>query len=185
MSFNWFDILLSLIILVSVLGGLRSGFARVIVGLVATIVGLLAGFWCYGMVAAKLKPFLSTAALADIFGFAVIFFSILILGSLLAAFLSRLFRWIGLSWFDHFLGGIAGFVRGILVVAALAAILVAFAPSPYPAFLTNSRVLPYASHVAATLAEMAPRELKDSFVQQWENLKKLWSALRHGEAQAV
>ncbi len=175
MPFNWFDVVLALIILLSALAGLRSGFARVVVGLIATIAGLLVGFWCYRIVAAKLMPFLSTPALADIFGFLIIFFGILILGALIAALLSRLFKWIGLSWFDHFLGGVAGLIRGILMVAALAAILVAFVPSPVPSFLTNSRVLPYASHVAAALAQMAPRDLKDSFIQQWENLKQFWA----------
>lgn len=175
MPFNWFDIVLTLVILMSAIAGLRSGFARVVIGLIATIAGLLLGFWCYRIVAAKLAPFLSTPALADIFGFLIIFFGILILGALVAALLSRLFKWIGLSWFDHFLGGVAGVIRGILMVAAFAAILVAFVPSPAPAYLTTSRVLPYASHVAAALAQMAPRDLKDSFLQQWENLKQFWA----------
>lgn len=175
---NWFDLLLAIVIVMSVVSGLRSGFARVVIGLIATVAGLLLGFWCYRIMGAKLAPFVSTVALADILGFLIIFFGILLVGSLLAALLSRIFRWIGLSWFDHFLGGAAGFVRGILVVAALAAILVAFVPSPAPTFLTQSRVMPYASEVAAALAQMAPRDLKDSFLQQWENLKRLWAKPR-------
>lgn len=169
---NWFDVVLAVIILLSAMAGLRSGFARVVIGLLATVAGVLLGFWCYRMVAAKLLPYVSTPALADICGFLIIFFGILIAGSLLAALLSKLFKWIGLSWFDHFLGGVAGFARGVLMVASLAAILVAFVPSPTPAFLTGSRVLPYANEVAAALAQMAPRDLKDSFLERWENLKK-------------
>ncbi len=175
MPFNWFDVLLVIVVAMSALAGLRSGLARVAIGLVAPIAGLLFGFWCYRIVGAKLAPYLSSTALADILGFLIIFFGILIAGSLLAALLSRLFRWIGLSWFDHFLGGVAGLLRGILMVAATAAILVAFVPSPLPGFLTGSRVLPYASEVAAGLAQAAPKDLKDSFVQQWENLKQFWA----------
>lgn len=174
MPFNWFDIVLAFLILASIIAGLKSGFARVVVSLLATIAGLLLGFWCYRIVAAKLTAFIRTQALADICGFLIIFIGILILGSLVAALLANLFRWIGLSWFDHFLGGVAGFVRGILMVAALAAILVAFVPSPVPSFLADSRMLPYASHVAAALAEMAPRDLKDAFFQEWQNLKQFW-----------
>ncbi len=174
MSFNWFDVALSLTILASVITGLKSGLARVVVGLISTIAGLLSGFWCYRMVGAKLQPYLSTPGIADVAGFLLIFFGVLLIGSLIAALLSKLFKWIGLSWFDHLLGGAAGFVRGILMVAGLAAILVAFAPSPLPSFLTESRVLPYASHVAAALAEAAPRDLRDSFLAQWENLKQRW-----------
>jgi membrane protein required for colicin V production len=175
MPLNWFDILLAIIILTSVVSGIRAGFARVVIHLIATIAALLLGFWCYRMVGAELLPFLSTRALAEIAGFLIIFFAVSLVGALLAAALAKLFRWIGLSWFDHLLGGVAGFARGILVVAALAAILVAFVPSPAPPFLTTSRVLPYAAEVAAALAQMAPKDLKDSFLQQWEKLKQMWS----------
>jgi uncharacterized membrane protein required for colicin V production len=89
---------------------------------------------------------------------------------------SRVLRWVGLSWFNYLLGGVAGFARGALVVAVLANVLVAFAPSPVPSYLRNSRVLPYANGVASVLAEFAPRQLKDSFSQQMENLKQIWAA---------
>jgi membrane protein required for colicin V production len=175
---NWFDLVLVVIIAASALAGLRTGFARVVIGLAATVVGLLAGFWCYRIVGAKLAPYLSTPALADIAGFMIIFFGVMIAGALLATLLSRLFRWVGLSWVDHLLGGAAGFARGVLMVAALAAVLVAFVPSPTPSFLTQSRLLPSATEAAAALAQMAPKDLKDSFLQQWENLKQFW-ARRH------
>jgi membrane protein required for colicin V production len=184
MPFDWFDVLLALIVLMSAAAGLKTGFARVIVGLIATITGVLLGFWCYRIVGAKLAPYVSTTALADLLGFLIIFFGILIVGALIAALLATFFRWIGLSWFDHFLGGIAGLIRGILIVAGVAAVLVAFMPSPVPAFIANSRVLPYASQVAAALAEAAPRDLKDSFFQEWQNLKRFWARERMKQTQA-
>jgi uncharacterized membrane protein required for colicin V production len=184
MSFNWFDFVLALMVVLSSIAGLKSGFARVVVGLCATIAGLLLGFWCYRIVGAKVEPFVRTTALADTLGFLIIFFGILIAGALVSALMANLFKWIGLSWFDHFLGLVAGFLRGILVVAAVAAILVAFVPSPVPAFITNSRMMPYAAHIAAALAEAAPRDLKDSFFQEWQNLKRFWNGQKDKEQQA-
>jgi len=178
---NWFDLVLLVILAVSTIAGLRTGFARVVIGLAATIVGLLAGFWCYRIVGAKLTPFVSTPALADILGFLIILFGVVLAGALLATLLAKLFRWVGLSWFDHFLGGVAGLLRGVLMVAALSAVVVAFVPSPTPSFLAQSRILPYASEVAAALAQAAPKDLKDSFLQQWENLKQFWA--QHGRAE--
>ncbi|MBV9759574.1 MAG: CvpA family protein [Acidobacteriaceae bacterium] len=174
MPFNWFDIVLVVILLWSAMAGLRAGLARVVVGIVATIVGLIAGFWFYRIVAEKLSPWAKTPILADFFGFLVIFLGVMILGALIAALLSRLFRWIGLSWFNHMLGGFAGFLRGALIVAALVDILVAYSPSPTPAYLENSRLMPYAGEVSSWLASVAPRELKDAFTEQMENLKQLW-----------
>lgn len=176
-SFNWLDVVLVLLIVASAAAGLRTGFARVIIGLVATVAGIIAGFWCYRVVAGQLLAWTRLdERLANVFGFLIVFVGVLIVGSLLATVLARLFRWMGLSWFDHLLGGVAGFVRGVLVIAVLADVFVAFAPSPVPAFLQSSRVLPYASELGVALAQLAPRELKDSFNQQLENLKQLWSA---------
>ena len=175
MNLNWFDVVLLLIFLASAISGLRSGLARLIVGLISTIVGVIVGFWFYGVVATPLMPIVRTAVVANILGFCVIFFGILILGAIIAGFLSRLFRWIGLSWFNHLLGGVAGAIRGALVVAALVDILVAFSPSPTPQFISNSSVLPYTTQISAWLVQLAPRELRDTFIQQMENLRRFQS----------
>jgi membrane protein required for colicin V production len=172
---NWLDISLVLIILWSALTGLRAGLARVVVGLAATVVGLMAGFWCYRLVAAKLMPWVKTETAANILGFLVILFGALLLGALAAAVLSRLFKWIGLSWFNHLLGGVAGVFRGALIISALLDFFVAFAPSPVPAMIERSQVLPYVSQASEWLVALAPRELKDAFTQQIENLRQLWS----------
>jgi membrane protein required for colicin V production len=171
-SFNWFDILLMLIIAASVVAGLRAGFARVAIGLGATILGFMAGFWCYRLVAVKLQPWIASKTTAEVVGFFLIFFGVVILGSLVAAALSRLLKWVGLSWFNLLLGGVAGFFRGALMVAVLADIVVAFAPSPTPQYLQTSQVLPYANEVAAVLVQLAPQQLKDSFLQQMENMRQ-------------
>lgn len=174
-SFTWFDVVLVLIILWSAITGLRAGFARVVVGFIAAIIGLVAGFWCYRMVAEKLMPWIKTPTVAQILGFLIIFIGVQILGALLATLLSRLLRWFGLSWFNHFLGGVAGFFRGAVVIAALAGVFVAFSPSPTPDFLARSRVLPYVTEVTWWLIELAPRELKDAYNEQMQNLRRLWA----------
>src|ERR1700685_1831463 len=140
MPFNWFDIVLVLILLWSAIAGLRAGFARVVIGLVATVVGLIAGFWFYRIVAVNLMPWLKTPVVADVLGFLIIFIGIVIVGALIAALFSRLFRWIGLSWFNHLLGGFAGFLRGALIIAAMVGVLVAYSPSPTPNFIESSRI---------------------------------------------
>jgi len=175
-SLNWLDILLALIIVISAIAGLRAGFTRVVIGLLATIVGLVAGFWFYRLVGDQLRGWISTPAVANAVGFFLIFFGVALLGSIIAALLSRMLRWVGLSWFNYLLGGVAGFARGALVVAVLANVLVAFAPTPVPNYLRNSRVLPYANGVASVLAELAPRQLKDSFSQRMDALKQFWAA---------
>ena len=45
--------------------------------------------------------------------------------------------------------------------------------------------MPYATNMAATLAEMAPRELKDSFRQQWANLSSSGRSPRKSQAVSI
>jgi membrane protein required for colicin V production len=174
-SLNWLDIVLALIIVCSAIAGLRAGFTRVVIGLLALIVGLVMGFWFYRLVGDNLHPWIKNPTAANAVGFFLIFFGVALLGSIVAALLSKVLRWVGLSWFNYLLGGVAGFARGALIVAVLANVLVAFAPSPVPDYLRNSRVLPYANGVASLLAEIAPRNLKDSFAHQMDSLKQIWA----------
>jgi len=172
---TWVDIALILIILWSVATGIRAGLARVIIGFVATIAAFLTGFWCYRMVAAKLGPWIANTSVANFAGFFIVFFAVLLLGSLIASTLSKLFEWVGLSWLNRVLGGAAGFFRGIILIAAVVDILVAFAPSPTPEMLQHSIVVPYVSNVAGWLVDLAPRSLKDAFDQQMQNLREYWA----------
>lgn len=175
MVLNWLDISLIVVILWSAFSGLRAGLARVVVGLAATLVGLMAGFWCYRLIAVKLLPWMKSETMANVLGLLVILSACLILGAIVGTVLSKVFQWIGLSWFNHLLGGLAGVLRGALIVSALLDFFVAFSPSPTPAALEHSQVLPYVSQVSGLLVDLAPRELKDAFNQQLQNLRQLWS----------
>lgn len=183
--FNWLDVCLGLYLLWSAFTGLRAGLARVVVGIAAALTGLLAGFWCYRLVGAKIVGWTGNSTVADVGGFLLIFCGTLILGALIGSLLSRLFQWVGLSWFNHFLGGVAGLLRGTLVASALLNFVIAFSPSPIPAALEQSRVLPYASEVSSWLVNLAPRELKDAFTQQLQNLERMWAKPQRERAQSA
>jgi len=173
--FNWFDIVLLITLLCSAFAGLRAGFARVVVGLAATVAGFLMAFWCYRILAAKILPYVHTPTVANVLGFLAILFGVLIVGSLIAALVSKLLKGVGLSWLNHLMGGVAGVVRGILVIAVVVAALVAFSPSPPPEFLNDSKLLPYASELSGALAIAAPRELRDAFDAQMQTIRQLWT----------
>ena len=174
--FNWFDVLVVAAVGFSTISGLRAGLARVVVGIAAAITGVMAGFWCYRLVAVKLQPFIASEALSNFCGFLLIFIGVLAAGALAATVLSKLFQWVGLSWFNHFLGGLAGAVRGMIVIAALLDFVVAFSPSPMPNALSQSTVLPYATRLSSALVSLAPIQLKDAFTQQLANLRAMWEA---------
>jgi membrane protein required for colicin V production len=168
------DILLVIIIGGSVVLGFMTGFAKVGIGFVATICGLLFGFWFYAMPAAWFHSFISSTTICNVLGFLVVFLAFEILGALIAMIVSKVLRWTGLSFFDRFLGAVFGFVRGSLVGVAFVAILMAFAPHPLPNWMVNSVMLPYAVDASNIVAAVAPKALTDGFHTALAEIRKDW-----------
>ena len=173
---NWIDLVLALVIASSVLSGLAAGFARVGVGFAAMIVGMFCGFWFYGIVAAYVIDYVTSRAIANLIGFFVILTVVLILGAILGTILAKFFKWVGLSWLDRLLGGVFGVVRGFVIAAAMVTVLLAFAPSPPPPSVVDSKLLPYVINVSDVLAAMTPHEIKDQFYATKDKVKAVWSA---------
>jgi membrane protein required for colicin V production len=165
---------LLLVIGFSVLAGFQNGFARAGIGFAATIVGLFAGFWCYGLAGSHVQDYVSSPAMANLIGFLLIFFGVLLLGAVIGRLLAALFKWVGLSWFDRLLGAAFGAVRGLVIAAALVTVLVAFAPSPPPKSLVDSKVMPYVIAASNILAAATPHEIKDAFRDTQDKVKRIW-----------
>jgi len=173
---SWIDLVLALVIASSVLTGFAAGFARVAVGFAALVVGMLCGFWFYGIVAAYVIDYVTSPAIANLIGFFVILIGVLILGAIIGRILAKFFKWVGLSWLDRLLGGAFGIVRGFLIAAVIVTVLLAFSPSPPPPSVVSSRLLPYVINVSDVLAAVTPREIKDSFYATKDRVKAVWSA---------
>jgi membrane protein required for colicin V production len=172
---NWIDILLVLVIGFSILSGFTAGFARVGVGFIATLLGIFLGFWCYGIAAAYVLDYVSSRAIANLIGFFVIFIGVVFVGAVIGHLLAKLFKWIGLSWLDRALGAGFGLVRGVIIAVALVTVLLAFAPSPPPRSVVDSKLMPYTLDASNFLALLTPREVKDAFRDTKEKVKKTWS----------
>ncbi len=178
---NWLDIVLGIILLASIFSGAKDGFARTVLGTVATIVGLFLGLWCYGVVGNWLAGFLRSQEIANLLGFFVIFISVVIAGALLGALIDRLLKAAQLSWLNRLLGGAFGAVRGALIGAIVVLGIMTFSPKGPPSSVANSYLAPYTVGTARVLIAAAPRELKDAFQNSYERVKKIWSeTLRDG-----
>lgn len=182
---SWIDVVLALVIGCSVLAGFSVGFARVGVGFAALIVGMFCGFWFYGIVASYFIDYVSSRAIANLIGFFVILAGVLIVGAILGRILAKLFKWVGLSWLDRLLGGAFGLVRGFVIAAAMTTVLLAFAPTPPPSSVVDSRMLPYVINVSGVLAVLTPREIKDQFSATKGRVKSLWSEHGSGKLEGL
>jgi membrane protein required for colicin V production len=172
---NLLDILLVIVISASVVAGFMAGFARVGIGFIAAITGVLFGFWFYGVPAEWIhKHMHATETFSNLLGFFAVFTGFIIAGSLIGTVLAKLFKWTGLSWLDRLLGGVFGFVRGSLMAVAFVAVLMAFTPKPLPNWMYDSQVLPYAIGASDLCAALAPNAIKEAFRESMHDIRKAW-----------
>jgi membrane protein required for colicin V production len=172
---NWLDILLVLLAGASVVSAFLRGFTRELVGLAAVIAALLLGYWFYGMVAGCLEPYLSSRQLANLLGFLAIFGAVMLVGALVGRLLRAVLKVAGLSFFDRMLGAGFGFVRAVLIAAALMTAFLAFAPGrKTPRAIVESRLAPYVMAAGRACVAMAPHELRDGFHAGYGEIRELW-----------
>jgi membrane protein required for colicin V production len=173
---NWLDVILLLIFAASTIGSFRKGLSRQIIHLASVVLGILLGIWFYGTAAAHLAPYLSSRAAANLCGFLIVFFGVLLLGGIVSWIVGKFLRVTGLSIVDHLLGAGFGLLRGILVAVALIMGVMAFSKDGRPPrAVDESRIAPYVSKAANVLVAMAPNELKEGFRKTYAQAKEVWS----------
>jgi len=179
---NWLDAVLGLILIASLVVSFRKGLSREVVGLISVCLAIVLGIWLYGFVGGYLVPYLSSRALANFAGFAIVFCGVMLAGSLVSFILGKFVKIAGLSVFDHLLGAGFGIVRGILVSVALVMGMMAFSQGEQPPeAVVRSRTAPYVVEAARVIVAVAPYELKDGFRKTYARVKSAWAeAARKG-----
>lgn len=175
---NWLDVLLLLIFLVSVATAMIKGLTREVIRLVSAVAGLIFGILFYGIVGSALMPYVSSRGVAHFCGFLIVFFSTLLLGSIVSFAVGRLMKVAGLTWADRALGGAFGVIRAVVISVAILLAIVGFAPGrgsgEPPESVVNSRFAPYVMAAADLMAAVAPKELKDEFRKRYDQVQTVW-----------
>ncbi|HLV86528.1 MAG TPA: CvpA family protein [Candidatus Sulfotelmatobacter sp.] len=157
------DWIICAVVLLNVITAAAQGFFSEALTLAGLVVGYLVAAWQYRGLAEWLESFLKNPWLAEILGFLIIFFAIVILFGLAA----RVARWVmkhaGLSGLDRFLGGLLGLLKGGLMVAVILMGMTAFAPTSK--LLANSQLAPYFLVVGRAAIWVAPADLRARFYQ--------------------
>jgi membrane protein required for colicin V production len=179
--FNWLDIVLIAILLASTVMSARKGFSREIIGLAAALLAFVFGMWLYGLAGSYIAPYTGSARAANLIGFLLVVFAILLCGGIVGWIVNRFLRTVGLSFFDRLLGAAFGFARGALVAMAILTAVIAFGSyaesNTEPAAVVNSRIAPYILRASRWFVALAPMELKSSFREQYAQVE---AALRKG-----
>lgn len=157
------DWIICMVVLLNVVTAAMQGFFSEALTIAGLVVGYLVAAWQYRSLAEWFEKFLKNDWLAEILGFLIIFFAILLLFGIAA----RIARWVmkesGLSGLDRFLGGLLGLAKGGLMVAVILMGMTAFAPASR--LLEKSQLAPYFLVVGRAAIWVAPSELRSRFYQ--------------------
>src|SRR5580698_10137370 len=157
------DWMICAVVLINVVAAAMQGFFAEALSMAGLVVGYIVAAWKYRSLAEWFESFLKNPWLAEVLGFLIIFFAILLLFGLAA----RIARWVmkqsGLSGFDRFLGAVLGLLKGGLMVAVILMGMTAFKPAS--AVLQNSQLAPYFLAVGRAAIWLAPAELRARFYQ--------------------
>jgi membrane protein required for colicin V production len=157
------DWLIVLVVVLNVVSAAMHGFFAEALSMAGLIVGYVVAAWQYHRLAAWFESFLKLEWLAEIFGFLIIFFAVL----LLFVVAGRITRWVmkeaGLSGFDRFLGALLGLVKGVFMVAVILMGMTAFTPTSK--MLEKSELAAYFLVVGRAAIWVAPSELRARFYQ--------------------
>jgi membrane protein required for colicin V production len=157
------DWIICALVLLNVITAAMQGFFSEALTIAGLVVGYIVAAWQYRGVALWLESFLKNEWFAEILGFLIIFFAIVILFGLAA----RIARWVmkqsGLSGLDRFLGAILGLLKGGLMVAVILMGMTAFTPTSK--LLEKSQLAPYFLVVGRAAIWLAPSELRARFYQ--------------------
>ena len=162
--------MIALVVLLNVVSAAMQGFFAEALSLAGLVVGYVVAAWQYRRLAEWLMSFLKSEWLAEIFGFLIIFFAVL----LVFGIAGRISRWVmkeaGLSGFDRFLGGLLGLLKGVFMVAVILMGLTAFTPTSK--MLQDSELAPYFLVVGRAAIWVAPSELRARFYQGLDFLRR-------------
>ncbi len=122
---NWLDIVILILLVVSILTGLKIGLIKAVLSLVGVVVGVvLAGQ--YSVALAGHLTFISQPSLAKIAAFAIILIVVMIIAAVLASIIKWAVSAVMLGWVNRLGGAVFGLVLGAIFCGALLAMWVKF-----------------------------------------------------------
>jgi membrane protein required for colicin V production len=170
LGWNWLDCILALIVVASIVTAMMKGFVQELVSLASVLIGLVVAAIGYTQAATWFDDLTKSHEIALGLGFLVLFVATLILGALIGMLARRLIKTAGIQWFDRFLGGIFGLLRGVLICAILLMGMMAFAIKS--AAVQQSVLAPYVTTGTRVIAFVMPANLRNQFHAGFEKFRQ-------------
>ncbi|HIO17977.1 MAG TPA: CvpA family protein [Gammaproteobacteria bacterium] len=138
----WVDAVVLAAIVLSLGLGIFRGLVREILSLSSWIISIWLAYVYGDDLAIVVVPWVESERLSGLIGYVVVFVTVLVLLSLVGALLLKLFRIAGLSGTSRLLGGLFGFLRGLVIVTVLL-FSAEWTPATSQAWFRDSQIVPY------------------------------------------
>lgn len=153
---NPLDWVIALSLAVSTVTAFLRGLIRSLVSLAGVFLGILLACLYAHRTGVTLSHWIGSPALADVAAFVLILIGVIVVAALIGRALRGAVSAVGLGFFDRLAGACFGFLRGVLVLAAL---LLPLAPLIRPLPVTQtSLLLPYLLPAAHGISFVVPRD---------------------------
>ena len=167
---NWLDWVFAIIVFLSVVTALWKGFVAELITLASAITALIIAALNYERVAPLLAGITNSRGVALAAAFILLFAAVMVLGALVSLIARKLIRKVELQWFDRFLGGVFGLVRGLLIDCVVLLLMMAFAIQQ--GAIQRSTLAPYVTEGARVLALAMPHNMKGDFNAGFKKFRK-------------
>ncbi|MEE8432569.1 MAG: CvpA family protein [Candidatus Desulfatibia sp.] len=174
---NFFDIIIIIILGFGVIRGVFRGLIKELASIIGVLGGFYAAYSYYMVLARLLSRWISNAAYLNILSFLIIFCGILIIISLLGVVIKYVLNIAFLGWVDRICGAGFGIIKGILIASVLLITLTAFLPRNAPV-IKNSMLAPYVTLVSEKMAKIVSKDMKRNFTAKLAELKKAWKKMK-------
>ncbi|GAB6905249.1 conserved membrane hypothetical protein [Desulfosarcina cetonica] len=170
---NPFDILIVTILAYGLIRGIFRGLVRELASIVGVLGGFYAAYTYYPQMASLLAPWISSPIYLNILSYLIIFSLVVIVVSILAVVVKYLLNIAYLGWLDRVSGALFGVLKSGLVICVLFIVLTAFLPKGAP-LIRNASLAPHVATVSEVMAKVLSKDMKKGFVLKIKELRKSW-----------
>lgn len=168
MTADILDIGIIVLIVLSAIIGLIRGFVREALSLATWVAAFGFAILYVKPLAAQLPFAVQSEVVRMGIAFAIVFFSVLMVGAIINHILSSAVSSIGLGGVDHVFGGAFGVLRGGLIITLLV-LLMGVTAYPKQAWWKDSRLMPWFEDSAKVVKEMIPPDFS-SYLERKEDV---------------
>ena len=170
---NPFDILIIIILVVTLTRGIFRGLVKELASIIGVLGGFYAAYSYYPFLGGPLTRWIPQPGWANIVGFVLIFTVVYLIVSILGVIIKYLLSIAFLGWVDRLCGALFGGLKGVMICAVLLVALIAFLPNR-SALVKDSMLSPYIKRIAQPMARVVSEEMRQRYTRNAKKVEDSW-----------